>query len=417
MHSVNGLMASEIVGNSSIAITTFPDTSNFDAFGRFRVSQITSLMDVKLLGDAGDSIIDTVSGGGGLTTYDIDDSSITLSTASDGDYIIRQTFQVNPYQAGKSQSILMTFSGFQPETNVTKRIGYYNSTTISPYASGHDGLFLESSNSEVSINIYHNGVATESTAQSQFNLDKLDGTGASGITVDWSKCQIIAIDFEWLGVGRVRWGLNIDGITVPFHESLHANNTLTVPYMRSPNKPLRWEIRQAGAGSGSFKQICGTVGTEGGLNVLGDINSVNNGITPVIGTADTRHALLGIRLRDDYTEKIASLTELSVFGSTKDDRFLWELRLNPTVASTFTYSDYENSGVQVAVGVAANIVSGGRLIQSGYAESRNSLDIIIKNSRKIGVSIDGTKDELVLCATPISTGASIFGSITWVEND
>lgn len=84
-------------------------------------------------------------------------------------------------------------------------------------------------------------------AQSAWNVDKLDGTGASGITVDPTKSQIFVFDFEWLGVGRVRTGLVVDGKIYYFHYFSHANVT-NVVYMSTPNLPLRYELENDGTG-------------------------------------------------------------------------------------------------------------------------------------------------------------------------
>jgi hypothetical protein len=54
-------------------------------------------------------------------------------------------------------------------------------------------------------------------AQEDWNIDKLDGTGVSGITLDITKAQILWMDIEWLGLGTVRIGFVIDGIySLPF---------------------------------------------------------------------------------------------------------------------------------------------------------------------------------------------------------
>ena len=42
-------------------------------------------------------------------------------------------------------------------------------------------------------------------SQSQWNLDKMDGTGPSGYNLDLSKMQMFFIDYAWYGAGTVRW--------------------------------------------------------------------------------------------------------------------------------------------------------------------------------------------------------------------
>jgi hypothetical protein len=79
--------------------------------------------------------------------------------------------------------------------------------------------------------------------QSEFNLDKLDGTGPSGYILDLSRMQMVFIDYSWYGAGKVRFGLRaVDGRIIYFHE-IYNNNTNRKAYMRSGNLPGRFEIQ------------------------------------------------------------------------------------------------------------------------------------------------------------------------------
>jgi hypothetical protein len=248
-----------IQGNQAVA---FGDSANLDAFSRLRVAQLTTVLDLKHLHDKQPLLVDEVVNGSATSVYSTSLSSVTMSVNAANDYVIRQTFQRFEYQSGKSQLIFCTFSGFQSETNVIKRVGYFSSSTLAPYTTALDGLFLDSDGTDISINIYRSGTVIENTSQSSWNIDSLDGTGPSGINVDWSKNFILVIDFQFLGVGRVRWGADIDGQIVYFHESKHANNLSSV-YMSSPNQPIRYEIRATGAAESSFQMICAAVNSEG----------------------------------------------------------------------------------------------------------------------------------------------------------
>lgn len=77
--------------------------------------------------------------------------------------------------------------------------------------------------------------------QSDFNLDKLDGTGPSGYTVDLTKMQMFYIDYSWYGAGFIRWGMRgTDGDVVYAHK-MPNNNVNNESYMRSGNLPARYE--------------------------------------------------------------------------------------------------------------------------------------------------------------------------------
>lgn len=391
------------------------DGPNLDAFSRLRVSQLTTLADIKNLKDKVPTLVDEVIIGTGTSTYI--NSSVLMTTSANSDAVIRQTFQRYPYQSGKSHLIFRTFSGFQTQTNITKRSGYFSSSDVSPYTASLDGLWIESSGGVISINVYNSGTATSTVAQSSWNLDKLDGTGASAITIDWSKSQILVLDFQYLGVGRIRWGVDIGGNVIYFHETLNANNTITYPYMASPNQPLRTEIRQTGAGSGSFREICSSINSEGSVNEIGITKTLNNGSTFInAGVVGTSYALLGLRLKAGYLDSIVKLLDYSALSVTNDD-FLLQVVRNPTVAGTFTFADVTNSGVQSAIGATAgtNTVTGGVVVSSFYQRQASTNITNIRDAVRMGVSIAGTRDTYVLCVTPLTANMDIYGSLNWFE--
>jgi hypothetical protein len=77
--------------------------------------------------------------------------------------------------------------------------------------------------------------------QSEFNLDKADGTGPSGYTVDLTKMQMFYIDYSWYGAGFIRWGLRGPDGNVFYCHKLPNNNVNNEAYMRSGNLPARYE--------------------------------------------------------------------------------------------------------------------------------------------------------------------------------
>jgi len=77
--------------------------------------------------------------------------------------------------------------------------------------------------------------------QSSWNIDKCDGTGASGFNVDLTKMQMFYIDYAWYGAGAIRFGMkNTKGEVIYVHRIVN-NNINTEAYMRSGNMPARYE--------------------------------------------------------------------------------------------------------------------------------------------------------------------------------
>ena len=77
--------------------------------------------------------------------------------------------------------------------------------------------------------------------QSQWNLDKMDGTGPSGYNVDLSKMQMFFMDYTWYGAGTIRWGLRGTDGRITYVHRAPQNNTNAESWMRTGNLPARYE--------------------------------------------------------------------------------------------------------------------------------------------------------------------------------
>jgi hypothetical protein len=85
--------------------------------------------------------------------------------------------------------------------------------------------------------------------QSEWNLDKCDGTGPSGYEIDITKMQMIGVQFTWYGAGFIDWMLRGPDGNYIFCHRLKGNNLNTEAYMRTGNLPVRYEVLNEGARS------------------------------------------------------------------------------------------------------------------------------------------------------------------------
>ena len=403
-------------GNFKVNLAEFGDTPSIDAFGRLRISEPFTLFDSKQLHDKQPLFWDEIIGGVGTSVHSATDASVRMAvTASANDYVIRQTKQRFNYQPGKSQLAFITFHAPQ-SGDAVKRMGLFDGTGVD-YLTPNNGVFFEIDGT-ISWNIAKNGTTTETVGQSNWNVDKLDGSGPSGKTLDLDATQIIVIDYEWLGVGRVRVGFVIDGLVYYVHYFNHANDaTFSSVYMSSPNLPIRYDIQADGTGVDHMDHICSTVMSEGGLEETGILRSVNTGTTHIdADIANTAYAIIGLRLKAAYHDITLLPQSLSVMDEQGND-FKWELCLNPTISGTFTYADEANSAIQSANGATANVVTNlGIVMSSGYVPSGNKAGAAagadIKTALRIGGTIAGVQDQLVLVVTPLAAGSDIHASMT-----
>lgn len=374
----------------------FGDNAAIDAFGRLRVAEPKTLLDSKFITSKAPYTFDEVLSGSATSTHVRGDSLIELSTTATNSFAIRQTFTHFNYQPGKSMQILCT-GLFQPQTNIIKRIGLFQGLSSIPYLPA-DGIYLQSANDVVSFHVVKTAgtVSNLSAAQTQWNVDRLDGNGPSGLNIDFSKTQIIAFDYEWLGVGRIRCGFVIGGATYYVHYFDNIN-ALTAPYMSSPNHPIRYEIRQTGAGSGLLKQICSTVMVEGGEENVGI--TLTTDLSAGISVDTTLRPLLALRLNPSSIDLVALLKNVQLHNEGNTPMY-YKVVVNPTITggSLGTFNAIDGfTDVQVASGSASLSLTGGYDLAGGYVSKGNAAAAsgdggqgIDSELVRLGSKIDGT---------------------------
>jgi len=321
------------------------------------------------------------------------------------------------YQPGKSQLIFVTFSEFDTATGITKRVGYFDDD---------NGLFFESEEGTVNVvrrtSVSGSAVDNE-VAQASWNIDVMDGSGPSGVTLDFTKTQIGIIDFEWLGVGRARMGWVVDGKIYYCHEFLNTN-VLTTVYMSTPNLPIRYEIGNDGNGAADdFVHICCSVLSEGGLEDNGVVRYASTANTQVdAAVVGTLYGVKGIRLKSTHLAATVKILSASVQVQSASDELEWILMFNPTIAGSPTWNSETNSAVETFTGATANTITNGYAITGGYvatgAGTNASADASsdIANALLLGSNIAGTAQTIVLCAKPLTNvNTLVEGSLTWRE--
>jgi hypothetical protein len=160
-------------------------------------------------------------------------------------------------------------------------------------------------------------------------------------------------------------GFDIDGMFCPAHEFLNANN-LIVPYTQVFNLPVRMEIRNTGAATGTptIQFICCSVQSEGGEEDRGFPRSANNAITE-ISCDTTGRPVISIRPAATYNgvTNRAHIEEVLARVNIESGKALWELR----TGGTLTGASWVGDAVSCAeIDVSATAISGSRVIASGY---------------------------------------------------
>ncbi len=401
----------------------FPVSINSDAFGRTRVSNPLTLFDSSHRYRDNNLWESLVVGTGSTVGFSTTQGLVNIGIGTTaGCSVIRETTKVFSYQPGKSLLTMNTFVLNPPKENLRQRVGYFGADNgIYFEVDGTTAYFVERSLS----------LGTETrVSQSNWNIDKLDGTGVSGVTLDLTKAQILWTDIEWLGLGNVRLGFIINGKFVHAHTFQHAN-IIQSTYITTASLPLRYEISNTGitTSTSTLKQVCSTVISEGGYELRGLQQAVSTPITAPVDLptpAGTYYPLISIRLKapinnqPDRLDAIVIMTALSIMGTGNGPQYNWQVRASATTSGGTWVSAGVDSAIEYKIDGGA--VSGGRVLASGFLTSANqssqSVDILKEALFKFQLERNGltkTPYELTLVAASDTAGADIFASMDWEE--
>jgi len=405
-----------IVGQLVATIDTIPVSiggTNVDAFGRIRVSQPYTLFDSQNRYTV-DEQYDTALTGTGTTAYQVNQSAVDMTVTAGGvGSVVRQTFRSFPYQPGKGLLLLATFCmDGSMSLNLTQRVGYFNE---------QNGVFfqrIDGTNSFV-LRSYVTGTVSDarSIPQSSWNGDKLDGSGASGYTLDSAKSQILWMDFEWLGVGSVRCGFIIDGQYIVCHTFTNANE-ITATYMTTAILPIRYEITSTSAVAATLKQICSSVMSEGGYNAQ-SANYTASRSTERSTFSTTFIPLVSIRLATGRSGAVVLVTNAQAF---------------PTVTQNYEVVILKNAtltGASWATTVSTNVqfdqtataLTGGVVVDQEYVSSTSQnrsaarVDVGYNWDLQLGSTIAGVSDVYTLAIRTLDATPSgdAWGAISFYD--
>jgi hypothetical protein len=393
---------------------------NTDAFGRTRISEPFTLFDSSHR-YADNQLWTSATATGGTATFNSTQGLVDLAvTSASGSEVIRETTKVFAYQPGKSLLVLSTFAMSDAKTNLRQRVGYYGSS---------NGYYLEQDNTTVSFveRSFVTGVVVNTpVTQSSWNVDPMNGSGPSGITLDLTKSQILFMDLEWLGVGTVRIGFVIDGEFRVCHKFHHAN-LITSTYITTASLPLRYEITNTGVTSGlsTLKQICSSVISEGGYTLSGLQQAIGIPLTSPrnLPLAGTFYPVVSIRLKKspDRLDGLVICTAISVMATTSGN-YNWQL----IASGDTTGGTWSSAGTNSAVdyNITGATFSGGRILASGFFSVSNQgstqVDILKEALFKTQLERNGltsTPFELtIIVASDVGGGGgNILASMDWEE--
>lgn len=401
------------INNNIETIVKFNDTI-LDNFGKLRTSNMYPLLDCMNIFEKNYFKEDEYITGTGVINNPT--NAMLQMTVSGIGRAIRQSRIYTTYQPGKSFLIYLTgvIKNSNNDPNIYCRLGYYDE---------NDGIYFESYNDTIYLVIRNSSsgsVIDTKVPQNEWNVDPMNGTGSSGINIDFTKFLIYSINFSWLGAGVVRFGIFYSGQHYIVHTFRH--NNINSPYMKTPNLPVRYEIKSDGAYSGELLKACYSVNSEDGYDLIGNIFSIGNNSKAI---SKTNTYIMAIRLKPN-SHKLVRLQNITLMCSTKGDvQYGIYLSLSPNsdIVTDSNWTNITNSYVQYDISGTAVNSSNSILLYQGYfstlinIETRRLSDsgdpIYLTN----GIDIDTHRtDYLFIVAKSVNQNSeTIYTTLNWIE--
>lgn len=392
------------------------EQASYDAFKRIRVSNPVTIFDAQAQYNdlTGYDFYHKATDGGSATHVAAQSSVRLQTTTAANSAMLRQSQRYMRYQPGKSQCIYLSFD-FEAVDGGTKRVGYFDA---------NNGVFFEMTASGAAQFVRRSsatGAPVDLTvSQSDWNIDQLNGTGPSGVTLQINKSQILIIDLQWLAVGRVRVGFQIDGEVVYAHQFTWANSNNGV-YMTTANLPVRYELIGNGSAA-TFLAICVAVQSEGGVDdKRSALLSSPTGATLIACPINVLTHILSIRPkllfnnlvnRGEYESAFSNILPLAGSG-------LLQIFYGATIsggswvsAGGFTGIEYNNSAT----------ISGGTLIKSTLFSGKDvvqqtAVDLTRKLSLTLGIDGQHTpQSHLTVAIYAFTQSVEVYSILHWYES-
>lgn len=343
-----------------------------------------------------------LTGTGNSFTHDSDKVVQIMSngTASANEIIYR-TYRYFEYSKGRMQTFLVTLNPKDGATNVTKLWGCFDDK---------NGIFfkLNGTTPELVIRSSTSGSTVDTTYARASWDDPMDGTGASGITLDFDKLNLYYIQFAWLGGNAVEWGIFNDGQKLPILRAELSNLTAT-SYSQSGTLPFNFEIKNnATIGTAPTMEVnCLAVFNNGVQDSLGEVYSVDTGTTELtISTTET--VIAAIRMQSSFNRASLRPINFNLVSPSGNSTIYYKVE----VGGSFTGDTWSTITNSIAEGLSTyTTYTNSFVLWSGYIQAGESVQVEqILSNLFVGRDIDGNSQILALTAQTVNSTAKVLFS-------
>lgn len=408
-----------------------------------KAEQIMSVVDPRYIS----SEVSTI---GGTSNYVALSNASRITLSETATNIHTQTKKILKYRRGQDTLTLMNgclVEASPAPINTMSRIGMFEDYSIvnaSYPSAGSVGAFFQYSTNgtgveSIAVVMRRKGAGNTSNdtpiAQANWNIDKFDGTGPSGINLSsatvngqtgvnvWRTQMTFAIEMKNRTGTTFKMGVLYNNRLLWCHEFVDTSG-ISLTKDDEPSLPLRWVLRRNVDGTAATgTMLIGTAAVYSMQdNSNDDVRTFSASLSaPVFLRTDnsvsgsTIRALMTLRLRPDFVRKSFKVTKVQL-ANTDQGIAQWALVYNPTrtVIGTDTFANETESIVQRTE--TESYVSGSFIIASGYINA-NCNEVIELDEEMPEIMSDptGIPDIISLQLKVLKGTCNVTASVDWRE--
>ena len=403
------------LNNETMEFAPSPYSGNYNNLGYQKITQTIEQFSQKPAYDSGDIFWVQPTNINGTISYNPDSSQRVLEIGTNAaDKLITQTKESFVYLAGNVHRFSAGLQYQCPDGGVIE-FGLFDDNNgaffrIKGTATGHEIEAVRRSNATGTV-------IDEAIPQSQWNIDKLDGTGKSGIILDLDKVQMFSIEFSWYGVGGVAYGLEIDRQRIICHWS-SAGNRLNEFVFGDPDLPCRYALYNTKiTDTNTVAKIGGIfVGIDGGIDQRKGFN--RGWVRPLLSVQQNNsYVLANLRPALTYKGKInrayARLEDFFVYGSANGT---YTLEFLPQLTAP-NWQPINNATSMMEYDIDATSAVNGVILYCGAISSQKESDKkeILLSKDPLTAFSDGSGSNHLSILFKCTTGGSIGCGFNWSE--
>jgi hypothetical protein len=410
IHGADGTNAGDVAIGNPLPIRVATDT----VFGEVSIAQVSPLFQADFVYGINTRKFSTATTGSGTvsSSASLATVSTTAASSSSGTLSSLRPLRYRPGVGALARFTAMFTTG---ATNSQQEAGMGTSA---------EGLFFGYNGTTFGI-CRRRGSSDTWTAQASWNVDVMNGSGSSGMTLDPTKLNVFQIRYQYLGAGAIEFFVEnpATGRMVLVHRVQFANNN-TATSLLNPSLPIRWHaVNTTNATSISVSGASCMLALEGENKLTGVTWSRAHTKSAVTTETSVLAIRMATTLNGSTSQVIAKVASIGAAMSLNQNAIgIFRLTLNPTLGGTPAYTAFSGStadnGVTITSGqsgmsydTAGTTVTGGTRVYSTVLSNAANVNVVLAD-----LPFTLTAGDVLVASIESTASATVGVALTLVED-